>query len=130
VPAAALTEEAATVPLLSLFAKRKHKANAVACARFERLPAAQLPPLWLVYSNHPSDSGAVHSPVKSRWLTDLNLKREMAQIAALAEQGRYGQVRCHVTLHWGAICVCLGCIFDSAGTCKLLGNSVDNITLH
>ncbi|DBA71160.1 TPA: hypothetical protein ACH3X2_011564 [Trebouxia sp. C0005] len=59
--------------------------------RFERLPVAQLPPLWLVYSNSPSDSGAVHSPVKSRWLTDLSVRREMAQIAALAEQGRYGQ---------------------------------------
>lgn len=56
--------------------------------RFDRLPAAQVPPLWLVYSNHPSDSGAVHSPVKSRWLVDLNVRREMAQIAALAEQGR------------------------------------------
>ncbi|KAL0038745.1 hypothetical protein WJX79_006248 [Trebouxia sp. C0005] len=56
--------------------------------RFERLPVAQLPPLWLVYSNSPSDSGAVHSPVKSRWLTDLSVRREMAQIAALAEQGR------------------------------------------
>ncbi len=87
VPAAALTK-AATVPLLSAIVSCKPKLVAVACARFDRLPAAQLPPLWLVYNNSPSDSGAVHSPVKSRWLTDLNLRREMAQIAALAEQGR------------------------------------------
>ncbi|DBB00019.1 TPA: hypothetical protein ACH3X1_013882 [Trebouxia sp. C0004] len=60
--------------------------------RFERLPAAQLPPLWLVYSNHPSDSGAVHSPVKSRWLVDVNVRREMAEIAVLAEQGRVALV--------------------------------------
>ena len=102
VPAAALIE-AATVPLLSAIVKRKPKLVAVACVRFDRLPAAQVPPLWLVYSNHPSDSGAVHSPVKSRWLVDLNVRREMAQIAALAEQGRYGVVRCRVALHWSAI---------------------------
>ncbi len=103
VSAAALTEEAVTVPLLTSFVKRKPKLVAVACARFDRLPAAQLPPLWLVYSNSPSDSGAVHSPVKSRWLVDQNVRREMAQIAALADQGRYGLVRCHVTLQWSAV---------------------------
>lgn len=126
VPAAALTE-AATVLLLISVVKRKPKLVAVTCARFDRLPAAQLPPLWLVYSNNPSDSGAVHSPVKSRWLVDLNVRREMAQVAALAEQGRYGPVRCHVTLSWCAIYVCLGYTFDSACTCMLLGNSVDSV---
>ena len=126
VPASAPTE-AATVPLLSAIVSCKPKLVAVACARFDRLPAAQLPPLWLVYSNHPSDSGAVHSPVKSRWLVDLNVRREMAQIAALAEQGRYGQVRCHVTLHWCEFYVCLGHIVDSACICMLLGNSADSV---
>ena len=126
-PAAALTEEAATMLLLSLFVKRKPKLVAVACARFDRLPAAQLPPLWMVYSNHPSDSGAVHSPVKSRWLTDLNVRREMAQIAALAEQGRYRLVRCHVTQRWCAIHVCLGYIGNSACMCMLLFNRVDSV---
>lgn len=125
VPAAALTEEAAAIPLLSAIVSCKPKLLAVACARFERLPVAQLPPLWLVYSNSPSDSGAVHSPVKSRWLTDLSVRREMAQIAALAEQGRYGQVRFHVTLHWCKLYVRLGCIVDSACICMLLRNSAD-----
>ncbi|DBB00018.1 TPA: hypothetical protein ACH3X1_013882 [Trebouxia sp. C0004] len=92
VPAAAFTGQVATAALLRPVVKRKPKLVAVACARFERLPAAQLPPLWLVYSNHPSDSGAVHSPVKSRWLVDVNVRREMAEIAVLAEQGRVALV--------------------------------------
>ena len=58
--------------------------------RFERLPVEQVPPLWLMYSNSPSDSGAVHSPVKQRWLAgDADIIRDMAHAAALAEQGRY-----------------------------------------
>ena len=58
--------------------------------RFERLPIDQLPPLWLVYSNTPSDSGSVHSPVKQRWLAgDADIIRDMALVASLAEQGRY-----------------------------------------
>ena len=58
--------------------------------RFQRLPTEQLPPLWLVYSNTPSDSGAVHSPVKQRWLTgETDIRRDMDLVASLAEQGRY-----------------------------------------
>lgn len=57
---------------------------------FQRLPVDQLPQLWLVYSNTPSDSGAVHSPVKQRWLAgDGEIRRDMALVASLAEQGRY-----------------------------------------
>ena len=57
--------------------------------RFERLPVQQVPPLWLVYSNSPSDSGAVHSPVKQRWLSgDGAIRRDMASVAQLAEQGK------------------------------------------
>lgn len=49
----------------------------------------QVPPLWLMYSDSPSDSGAVHSPVKQRWLAgDADIVRDMAHVAALAEQGR------------------------------------------
>ena len=58
--------------------------------RFERLPVEQLPPLWLVYSNTPSDSGAVHSPVKQRWLAgDADIRRDMALVASLADHGRF-----------------------------------------
>ncbi|KAL3143073.1 hypothetical protein ABBQ38_003348 [Trebouxia sp. C0009 RCD-2024] len=57
--------------------------------RFQRLPIEQLPPLWLVYSNTPSDSGAVHSPVKQRWLAgDADIRRDMALVASLADSGR------------------------------------------
>ena len=49
-----------------------------------------LPPLWLVYSNSPSDSGSVHSPVKQRWLAgDPDIRRDMAAVAQIAQEGRY-----------------------------------------
>ena len=57
--------------------------------RFERLPIEQVPELWLVYSNSPSDSGAVHSPVKQRWLAgESDIITAMKELAQLAEEGR------------------------------------------
>ena len=58
--------------------------------RFVRLAIDQVPPLWLVYSKTPSDSGAVHSPVKQRWLAgDAEIREGMQCLASLADQGRY-----------------------------------------
>lgn len=81
-------------------------------SRFERLPVEQVPPLWLIYSNSPSDSGAVHSPVKQRWLAgDTTIRRDMALLAGLAEQCRYALPACPpaclcLSLHpiWPSFC--------------------------
>ena len=37
------------------------------CGKYSPLAAASLPPLWLIYADNPSDSGAVHSTVRKRW---------------------------------------------------------------
>merc|ERR1719433_2562100 len=34
---------------------------------YQRLPAKNLPPLWLAYLPDPSNSGKIHSDVKVRW---------------------------------------------------------------
>lgn len=78
---------------------QEYLACGILCS-FERLPTEQLPPLWLVYSNTPSDSGAVHSPVKQRWLAgDSDIRRDMALIASLAEQGRCATYLPCLSLH-------------------------------
>lgn len=54
------------------------------------MDVASLPPLWLIYTNSPSDSGSVHSPVKQRWLAgDPDIKRDMSLVAEIAQSGRY-----------------------------------------
>lgn len=53
------------------------------------LDPSLLPPLYLMYSNDPSDSGKVHSTVKQRWLQgDPQIRRGMEEVASLAEEGR------------------------------------------
>ena len=48
-----------------------------------------LPPLWLVWSENPSDSGKVHSDVRRRWLEgDADIAAGMTAVACLAEAGR------------------------------------------
>lgn len=66
----------------SRFKRRGH-------GRYEPLPPALLPPLWLIYCDNPSDSGRVHSDVKRRWLEgDPEVREKMALVAACAEEGR------------------------------------------
>ncbi|KAH0907361.1 hypothetical protein HID58_039188 [Brassica napus] len=48
-----------------------------------------LPPLHLIYTENPSDSGKVHSTVRRKWLDgDEFIISSMAEIAKLAEEGR------------------------------------------
>ena len=60
------------------------------CARrYQALDPSLLPPLWLMVSDDPSDSGAMHSTVRQRWRAgDAGLRRDMAAVAELAELGR------------------------------------------
>lgn len=53
------------------------------------LSADALPPLWLIYTNIPSSSSKMHSPVKQRWLDgDQDVVSGMKELAELAKQGR------------------------------------------
>ena len=45
--------------------------------------------MYVIYSDEPSHSGAIHSDAKQRWNRDEGGVREaMSKIASLAEQGR------------------------------------------
>ena len=57
--------------------------------RYTPLDPGLLPELWLMIADDPSDSGSVHSTVRQRWQAgDQELRRNMAAVAELAEQGR------------------------------------------
>jgi glucuronokinase len=57
--------------------------------RYQPLPPALLPRLWLIFCDNPSDSGKVHSDVKRRWLEgDEGIRENMALVGACAEEGR------------------------------------------
>jgi glucuronokinase len=63
---------------------------------YERLDAAALPPLYLVWCDNPSDSGKVHSDVRRRWDEGDALVREtMREIAGYAEAGADAMRRVH-----------------------------------
>lgn len=48
-----------------------------------------LPPLYLIYTENPSDSGKVHSTVRKRWLDgDEFVRSSMAEAAKIALEGR------------------------------------------
>ncbi|KAL3696428.1 hypothetical protein R1sor_010504 [Riccia sorocarpa] len=48
-----------------------------------------LPPLYLIYTKNPSDSGKVHSDVRKRWLSgDQHIRKLMSEVAEIAEKGR------------------------------------------
>jgi hypothetical protein len=60
------------------------------CGLYQSLRPQQLPRLWLIYCDNPSDSGKVHSTVKQRWLAgDRAVVEGMQQVAQCAEQGRW-----------------------------------------
>ena len=57
--------------------------------RYEQLNAAQLPPLWLILANRPSDSGKIHAPVRKLWEAgDPAIRAAMSEVASMAEMGR------------------------------------------
>ena len=63
------------------------------CRRYEALDPALLPLLWLVHATDPSDSGRMHSDVRRRWdAGDPELIATMAEVAGLAEKGRYAPI--------------------------------------
>jgi len=48
-----------------------------------------LPPLYIIHSTNPSNSGRVHSNVKKRWLAgDAHVSQGMEEIAEFARLGR------------------------------------------
>ncbi|KAL2643109.1 hypothetical protein R1flu_010696 [Riccia fluitans] len=48
-----------------------------------------LPPLYLIYTKNPSDSGKVHSDVRKKWLSgDQHIHKLMSEVAEIAEEGR------------------------------------------
>jgi glucuronokinase len=52
-----------------------------------------LPPLYVIYSNNPSNSGRVHSDVRKRWLAgDVRVQHDMDIIADFARIGRYPHI--------------------------------------
>lgn len=54
-----------------------------------RLNPELLPPLYLMYSKQPKESGKVHSTVKSRWLAgDLEVRAVMAHVAGCGKAGQ------------------------------------------
>ena len=57
--------------------------------RYERLPSANLPPLFLAYVLDPSDSGVIHSDVRRRWNEgDPEVRQAMLTFAGFADEGR------------------------------------------
>lgn len=57
--------------------------------RYESLNPEQIPPLWLIYADSPSDSGRAHSDVRKRWQQgDRAVHEAMAEFASFAEMGR------------------------------------------
>mmetsp|Transcript_1685 Transcript_1685/g.5771 ORF Transcript_1685/g.5771 Transcript_1685/m.5771 type:complete len:215 (+) Transcript_1685:474-1118(+) len=57
--------------------------------RYERLPAENLPPLWLAYLPDPSNSGKIHSDVKARWKQGENeVVEAMRTFARFTDEGR------------------------------------------
>lgn len=59
--------------------------EATGAGKYEALPAATLPPLFLAYAHEASDSGKVHAPVKTRWLEgDPAVLDGMSKLAGLA----------------------------------------------
>ncbi|CAI5478492.1 unnamed protein product [Closterium sp. Yama58-4] len=56
---------------------------------YQPMDPALLPPLQIIYAANPSDSGNVHSSVRARWQAgDVAVRQAMADVAALAEEGR------------------------------------------
>jgi hypothetical protein len=65
------------------------RCNSFWLCRYTRMNAEDLPPLLLIYTDNPSDSGAVHSPVRQRWLAgDVEVRETMDRIAHCAEAGK------------------------------------------
>jgi glucuronokinase len=61
---------------------------------YERLPTANLPPLWLAYLSDPSNSGKIHSDVKARWKAgEPRIVEGMKQFANLTDEGRAALLR-------------------------------------
>lgn len=57
--------------------------------RYESLNPEQIPLLWLIYADSPSDSGRAHSDVRKRWQQgDQAVHDAMAEFASFAEMGR------------------------------------------
>ncbi len=57
--------------------------------RYERLETILLPPLYLAYVLHPSDSGKIHSDVRRRWHDgDPEVVQAMQTFAGFADTGR------------------------------------------
>ena len=57
--------------------------------RYERIPRALLPPLFLAYVVDPSDSGVIHSDVRRRWNEgDADVRAAMHTFAGFADTGR------------------------------------------
>ncbi|CAI5509066.1 unnamed protein product [Closterium sp. Naga37s-1] len=56
---------------------------------YQPMDPALLPPLQVIFAANPSDSGHVHSSVRARWQAgDVAVRQAMADVAALAEEGR------------------------------------------
>ncbi|CAI5466083.1 unnamed protein product [Closterium sp. Yama58-4] len=56
---------------------------------YHPMDPALLPPLQIIFAANPSDSGHVHSSVRARWQAgDVAVRQAMADVAALAEEGR------------------------------------------
>lgn len=76
--------------------------SAIECTfmdRYESLDPELLPPLWLIYTDSPSDSGKVHSDVRQRWHQgDRAVHEAMARFASFAEKGRCAHVPPALTL--------------------------------
>lgn len=67
-----------------------------------------LPPLYVIYSNNPSNSGRVHSDVRKSWLAgDVQVRQGMEDIAKFARLGRYPPTKI-LSVH--------GCRFNFAGS--------------
>ncbi|KAG2493174.1 hypothetical protein HYH03_008596 [Edaphochlamys debaryana] len=56
--------------------------------RYTRLDPALLPPLHIMYSENPSESGKVHSGVKARWMAgDPEVRALMTRVAQCGDEG-------------------------------------------
>ena len=65
--------------------------SVIACVpdRYESLNPNLILPLWLIYTDNPSDSGKVHSNVRQRWLRgDKAVHQAMCELATFAQKGR------------------------------------------
>ena len=59
------------------------------CGRYDRLPAAQLPRLWLVWGDNPGDSGTVHANIRARYdAGEPAVVQAMTAVAQLPLEGK------------------------------------------